>query len=258
MNGIAGWLSLVVSGMVWLAACDGPPSLEPVEPSPSDDGPTGAPSQSVGSTGPVFVGESEILMLESFPIQVELHLQGDLPTPCHRLEWEVSEPDAQNRIQVKAFSTLDAEVDCIQVLEPFEARIPLGSFTEGLYSVWLNGERIGDFDLGLVVVPPVAGDGDRRPVYVEAELLRVESYTVVQVVLKVSGNLPTPCHALMGEVGDPDAENRVDVEVYSASDRGVFCIEALKPFQEYIPLGSFSSGSYTFWVNGERIGEVDF
>jgi hypothetical protein len=35
---------------------------------------------------------------------------------------------------------------CVQVLQPFDTNISLGSFTPGLYKVYLNGEMIGEFD----------------------------------------------------------------------------------------------------------------
>jgi hypothetical protein len=35
---------------------------------------------------------------------------------------------------------------CIQVLEPFQEQIDLGTFPSGHYSVWLNGEWVGEFD----------------------------------------------------------------------------------------------------------------
>jgi hypothetical protein len=38
-------------------------------------------------------------------------------------------------------------VACIQALEPFEVSIPLGSYTTGSFSVWLNGERVGEIRL---------------------------------------------------------------------------------------------------------------
>ena len=97
--------------------------------------------------GNVFLESTEILMLESYPVQVQLLLVGNLPTPCHKLRAVVSPPDDQNRIDVEVYSVVDAEMICTQVLEPFEASIPLGAYTEGSYSVWLNGEEIGSFDL---------------------------------------------------------------------------------------------------------------
>jgi len=118
-----------------------PPSDQPTEGSPTPQ--PGAPQQQ----GPVYVDEVELVMLESYPVQVRLILRGSLPNPCSRLGWEVEEPDAQGRIQVRAYSVQESDLACIQVLAPLEQGIPLGAFTTGSFSVWLNGEQVADFEL---------------------------------------------------------------------------------------------------------------
>jgi hypothetical protein len=72
---------------------------------------------------------------------------GNLPTPCHKLRAIVSPPDDQKRIQVGVYALSDPGTMCTQVLEPFEISIPLGSFTEGVYTVWVNDESAGTFEL---------------------------------------------------------------------------------------------------------------
>jgi len=116
---------------------------------PSTDQPQtgGPPAEPPGSIrGPVFIDQAELLIRESFPIQVDLHLSGSLPTPCATLGWSVGEPDEQGRIEVEAYSSQDAAVACIQVLQEFEENISLGAYSTGAYSVWLNGELIGEFE----------------------------------------------------------------------------------------------------------------
>ncbi|GMR10234.1 MAG: hypothetical protein BMS9Abin28_1055 [Anaerolineae bacterium] len=97
--------------------------------------------------GPVYVDETELIILESFPVQVELVIRGALPTPCASLEWRAETPDELGRIMIEAFSLQDPAVDCIQVLQEMEERLSLGSYREGSYSVWLNGELVGEFDV---------------------------------------------------------------------------------------------------------------
>jgi hypothetical protein len=118
-----------------------PPSDQPVEARPTPQ--PGAPQQE----GPVYIDEVELIMLESYPVQVRLILRGSLPNPCSRLGWEVEQPDAQGRIQVRAYSVQESDLACIQVLAPLEDGIPLGAFTSGSFSVWLNGEQVADFEL---------------------------------------------------------------------------------------------------------------
>jgi hypothetical protein len=97
------------------------------------------------SRGEVFITSQELQVKESYPLQVSLLITGSLPTPCHQLKVEVSEPDADNQIAVEAYSLVDPNQNCIQVLKGFEENIPLGSYPDGSYTVVLNGEEVGQF-----------------------------------------------------------------------------------------------------------------
>jgi hypothetical protein len=90
----------------------------------------------------------------------------------------------------------------------------------------------------------------------EMGLLVRESYPP-QVVLSVSGELPTPCHQLRTAVAAPDPEHKIVVEVYSLVNPDMNCTQVLKPFAEQINLGSFPGGHYAVWVNGQLAGEFD-
>ena len=93
--------------------------------------------------GEVFIEKQEVIVQESFPPQFVLKLSGALPTPCHQLRVKVNGPDAQNQIQVEVYSLAKPDEICIQVLEPFEESIPLGSYTSGEYKVLVNGKQAG-------------------------------------------------------------------------------------------------------------------
>ncbi len=96
--------------------------------------------------GNVFINESGLLIRESFPPQITLSLSGDLPTPCHELRVDVQEPDSENKINAEVYSVVDPDLVCIQVLEPFQANIDLGTFPTEHYTVWVNGEMVAEFD----------------------------------------------------------------------------------------------------------------
>jgi hypothetical protein len=104
------------------------------------------PGDSKFTRGNVFISESGLVIRESYPPQISLQLSGDLPTPCHRLRVKINEPDIENNINAEAYSIVDSDRACIQVLETFEADIDLGTFPAGHYTVWVNEEMIGEFD----------------------------------------------------------------------------------------------------------------
>lgn len=110
---------------------------------------TTSPPPSTGSiaedAGPVYVDSTDILLMESFPVQVALRVTGSLPTPCHQPVWEVHDDGAT--IAVTLASVADPGEVCIQVLEPFELSIPLGAFESGARAVTLNGEPVGEFEI---------------------------------------------------------------------------------------------------------------
>ena len=113
------------------------PRPNPLFPQPGDEQLT---------RGEVFIDEAGLLIRESFPPQIALSISGDLPTPCNQLRVAVDAPDQENKINVEVYSVVDPEMACIQVLEPFEEIVDLGSFPTGHYSVWVNGELAGEFD----------------------------------------------------------------------------------------------------------------
>jgi hypothetical protein len=98
------------------------------------------------SRGEVFIDEMQVLTMESFPPQFLLQMSGSLPTPCHHLRADVSDPDSQNQIQVEVYSLADPDAACIQVLEPFQQGINLGSFSQGSYTVVVNGEQVAEIE----------------------------------------------------------------------------------------------------------------
>ena len=76
-------------------------------------------------------------------------------------------------------------------------------------------------------------------------------------MVNLNGSLPDPCHELRVVRSGPDAENRIDLDVYAVVDPGDICITVIEPFSASIPLGSFEGGTYSVWVNGEKLGEFD-
>jgi len=78
-----------------------------------------------------------------------------------------------------------------------------------------------------------------------------------QFSLTLKGNLPTPCHQLRVSVQAPDAENHIEVEVYSVIDPNLMCAQVLGSFETHVPLTGLSAGKYIVLVNGEQAGEIE-
>jgi len=113
------------------------PNLNPFAPKPEDK---------KLSRGNVYINEASLVIRESYPPQISLSLNGDLPTPCNVLRVKIDGPDQDNKIMVDVYSVVDPDKACIQVLEPFQEYIDLGTFSAAHYSVWVNGEMAGEFD----------------------------------------------------------------------------------------------------------------
>lgn len=96
--------------------------------------------------GNAFVQEASLVIRESYPPQISLNLKGELPTPCHQLRAEISEPTADNKINIDVYSVVNPDMMCTQVTKPFEESVDLGTFASGHYSVFVNGEPAGEFD----------------------------------------------------------------------------------------------------------------
>lgn len=150
-------LLLSIGMMFILSACAAPVKADPNSPvvSPTDGaGETPIqvnPYQPLESDaalqrGEAFIDSSEVLVLESYPVQINLVLTGNLPTPCHQLRIAVNQPDEANRILVEVYSVADPEQICILILQPFVITYSLGSFPSGRYTILVNGEEVGQFD----------------------------------------------------------------------------------------------------------------
>lgn len=125
------------------------------EPTQNEDGSSDAPAMSDFlprtkdarlQSGPVYVNVAELLVLESYPSQFVLFVAGELPDPCHALRMKVVEPQEDGKIEVSLYSVRDPEMMCAMVLKPFDVNIPLGSFASGAYQVYLNGEKVAEFE----------------------------------------------------------------------------------------------------------------
>jgi inhibitor of cysteine peptidase len=96
--------------------------------------------------GLASVDEIDILILESFPVQINVIAKGNLPDPCTEISEVLQEKEGNTFfITIKTYSFSGF---CIQVLAPFEEIIPLEVYglPAGTYTVDVNGVQ-ATFDL---------------------------------------------------------------------------------------------------------------
>jgi len=127
-----------------LSAC-APQTTVPVPP-PTDQPYAPQPGDSARLRAEVYLDSTEVRNLNSDPTTFALDLRGNLPSPCHQLRVVVSAPNGQNQIMVDVYSVANPDEVCIAMLQPFDTSVILGKFSGGHYTVWLNGEQIGELN----------------------------------------------------------------------------------------------------------------
>ena len=120
-------LILVNLLVVVLTACSQFPPGSDEQPISSDDAPVPSPvidldKYEFGER--VFIETADPLILESFPLQVNIKITGNLPDGCTTIYQTESEQDG-NLFKVKILTLREKEAMCTQALVPFETSVPL-------------------------------------------------------------------------------------------------------------------------------------
>ncbi len=68
-----------------------------------------------------------------------LRIWGNLPTPCHQLRLQSTGPDAQGAVHLRLYAVIAPQTECIEVLAPFEVRVPLPPGFRQKDQVFING-----------------------------------------------------------------------------------------------------------------------
>jgi len=94
---------------------------------------------SLPTTGLASVDEIDILILESFPVQINVIARGNLPDPCTEISEVLQEREGNTFFAT--IKTYRSPGLCIQVIAPFEEIIPLEVYglPAGTYTVDVNG-----------------------------------------------------------------------------------------------------------------------
>src|SRR5574341_712406 len=149
-----------------LSACARPlgsgDEAEPTEPSPTEEpaeSPTQDPDQPVSDETPMteeptmppapgegqgvlYVSSVDALIMESFPVQVNALVRGDLADGCTTVGEITVEGPENNTFTVTIKANRDPDMMCTQALVPFEETVslPVEGLPAGTYTVIVNGE----------------------------------------------------------------------------------------------------------------------
>ena len=104
---------------------------------PSVDSPLGLSPN--GSASLHIIETVEVVVMESFPMQVALNVTGYIPDGC-TAPTEILQSRDGNMVMVRVFRTLPPEVMCAAIAAMYSDTIPLeGGFEPGHYTFDVNG-----------------------------------------------------------------------------------------------------------------------
>lgn len=245
-------LALLLAGLLMLAACTGAP-VEPLPPAataPADEA-TVTPGNNVPPanviTGTAAVESIQILYLESFPLQIQVEVSGQLPDGCTQLDEPVIKQEG-NLFQVELPTWRQADLLCTDALVPYTTAIslPVNGLAAGTYEVNVNG-MTASFTLDVDNEMPAAPSG----AYVDSVNVADPASTPGELHITVEGNLADGCTTLTGTSQELLGSDWL-ITLTTFRDPNLMCTEALVPFRQVIVLGTqdLTPGKYNVIVNG--------
>jgi len=97
----------------------------------------------------------------------------------------------------------------------------------------------------------------RRTTVVVNSISLIERFDLnpTRVEVNLLGSLPNTCAQLRVDMGLPNNQYQIRLQVYSVTNPNQVCENVLRQFQANVLLGVYSSGRYTVWVNEGLIGD---
>ena len=133
-------LIVMLMSITVLAACQSSPVVdsEPDTPVSSDD-PISKPASKnfEGFPQNVYVDSIQILILESFPVQVHVKVVGNLPDGCTSIVGSKAEMVDESTFELNIYTERPEDMMCTMALVPFEETIQLDveGLSAGTYTV---------------------------------------------------------------------------------------------------------------------------
>jgi hypothetical protein len=205
------------------------------------------------------VDSIDLLMLESFPVQVNAVIRGNLPDPC--VEIVQVNPQREGNAFTLAFITRRTGEICPEVLQPFEETVPLDVYglPAGTYTV-TAGEVSATFDLTIDNILadttefPGQGAGNQGEMITGlatvtgVEVLNTQSYPPA-VQINIRGYLPDPCTQI-SRISERWEGNTIYLTVETSRPPDVMCAQVIAEFEQgYLLRNVPGRGTYTLVVN---------
>lgn len=125
---------VMLLSIVVLSACQSNPVENPL----SDDPVTmPSPNDFEGYMQNVFVDQLDVLIMESFPVQVKVNVTGNLPDGCTSIVGSKAEFIDNNTFVLSIYTERPEDLMCTMALVPFEESITLdvNGLAAGTYTV---------------------------------------------------------------------------------------------------------------------------
>ena len=86
-------------------------------------------------------------------------------------------------------------------------------------------------------------------------LSELYDYSPPRSMLSLVGYMPSVCNELRVDIGAPDEDYNVFIEIYSLIDATIQCDNVFQQFETSILLGTYSPGRYSVYINGALMGD---
>ena len=233
------FLTLMVAAGILLSACQ-PEAVE--TPTPEDKFAYGQEAT---------VESLDVILLESFPLQVQAVVSGYFPDGCVELHEITVERDGTDFVLTLTTRRPTGDIACTEALVPFEETVNLEieGLEAGTYRVIAQDQETA---IALDVNTLYDGDEDQEYVYgsgatVEGMTIHIMESFPVQVSVTLTGYLPDGCTEIEAITSSRQGQTfEIEIETRRpASD--VACTMALVPFEEVVSLdvNGLSAGEYT-------------
>lgn len=220
---------LILAGIV-LTACQ-PSTQTPVGNNDSDDG--------MISGHEAVVESLQVLILESFPVQINVIVAGYLPNGCVQLD-AITVDQSGNEFTLTLTTLRESgDVGCTEALVPFEENVPLDVYglAAGAYTVVAQDQtETFTLDVDNILPLPDPDEGKVSSVYLDSMTVNMMESLPVQVSVTLIGNLPDSCTKIQNIDSSRDGDVfSLELNTHRPNGKTV-CAQVLTPFEETVLL----------------------